>query len=126
MDFLESTAVLIPVLTGIEMTIYDGDPDVLAGFERQYCFLPQLQGIYRAMELETFLKSCADDMIYDLVEPLGSRLMVFKARNRWVLLGSYVEEGWDEPAARVLLTKLGASESVVIPYQNTVVNCQFR
>ena len=28
-----------------------------------------------------------------------------------------MEEGWDEPAARVLLTKLGASESVVIPYQ---------
>ena len=34
-----------------------------------------------------------------------------------MLLGLYVEEGWNEPAARVLLIKLGVSESVVMPYQ---------
>ena len=117
MDFLESAAVLIPVLTGIEVTIYNSGTDVLEGFERKYCFLQQIQGIYTAVQLETFLKSCVGGLIYDLVEPLGSRLMVFKARDYWVLLGPYVEEGWNEPAARVLLTKLGASESVVIPYQ---------
>lgn len=117
MDFLESAAILIPVLTGVEVTIYKGESDVLEDFERQYCFWPQIQGIYRASELEIFLKRCAEDLIYDLAEPLGSRLMVFKAGERWVLLGPYVEEGWSEPAARVLLTKLGASESVVIPYQ---------
>lgn len=116
MDFLESAAFLIPALTGIEVTIYDGRADVLEGFERQYCFSSQLQEIYSAAGLEAFLKNCADDLIYDIAEPLGSRLIILKA-GRWVLLGPYVEEGWNESAARILLAKLGASESAVMPYQ---------
>lgn len=117
MDFLESAALLIPTLTGMEVTIYDGGPEVLAGFERQYCFSSQMQGIYSAAGLEAFLAGCSDDLVYDVAEPLGSRLIVFRAGRRWVLLGPYVEEGWDQDAARILLTKLGASEAAVLPYR---------
>lgn len=117
MDFLGAAAVLIPALAGIEVTLCDESPDALAQFECRYCFSPQLQGIYSAIGLGTFLNKIPDDSIYDLVEPLGSCLTVFRAGARWALLGPYVEEGWSESAARVLLTGLGAAESVVTPYK---------
>lgn len=117
MDFLESAAVLIPALTGIEVTRYDGTPGILAGFEERFCFSPQLQGIYSAAGLEAFLKSSQDSVVYDLTEPLGTRLTAVRAGESWVLLGPYVEEGWSEPAARSLLTRLGTSESAVLPYK---------
>lgn len=117
MDFLESAAVLIPALTGIAVTRYDGAPGILAGFEERYCFSPQLQGIYSAAGLDAFLRSSQDSVVYDLTEPLGTRLVTVRARESWVLLGPYVEEGWSEPAARSLLTRLGASESAVLPYK---------
>ncbi len=117
MDFLEAATILVPALTGIEMTVYSGEPEVLIKFEQQYCFLPVVQEIYSLSGMKKFLEGCRDGLIYDLSEPLGSRLVVFKAGGRWMLLGPYVEEGWNEPAARILLTKLGASESAVLPYQ---------
>lgn len=117
MDFLEAAAILIPALTGIEMTVYSGEPEILAEFERQYCFLPEVQEIYSLSGMKTFLERCSEGSIYDVSEPLGSRLTVFQAAGRWILLGPYVEEGWREPAARVLLTRLGASESALLPYQ---------
>lgn len=117
MDFLESAKVLIPALSGIALTIYDRTPDILTEFEHQYCFSQELQEIYTASWLKTFLKNSKPNLIYDLAEPLGSRLMVFYTGEKWVLIGPYVEEGWDESAARILLARLGASESVIMPYR---------
>ena len=42
MDFLESAAILLPAATGMALTIYDGDPNILAQFEQQYCFAAHL------------------------------------------------------------------------------------
>ena len=36
MDFLESSAVMVPALTGMVLTLYDGNPDVLSEFEHKY------------------------------------------------------------------------------------------
>lgn len=117
MDFLESAAVLIPALTGIEVTRYNGAPGILAGFEERYCFSPQLQRIYSTAGLEAFLKGSLDNVVYDLTEPLGTHLITVRAGEGWALLGPYVEEGWSESAARALLTRLGASEAAVLPYK---------
>ncbi|MDE6591155.1 MAG: hypothetical protein K2K53_12605, partial [Oscillospiraceae bacterium] len=117
MDFLEAAAVLVPGLTGLSMTLYGGEKDVLERFERQYCFSPRLQAAYTAAQLGPFLEKGSDALIYDIQEPLGSRLAAFRAGERWALLGPYVEEGWNGAAARTALARLGASEAMVPPYK---------
>lgn len=117
MNFLESSAVLIPALTGMALTLYDGNRDALNKFESQSCFSAQLQKIYTAKGLEEFLQRGGREKIYDLEEPMGTRLLAFKTDKQWVLLGPYVEEGWSERAIRLLLAKLGASEAVLPMYK---------
>ncbi len=117
MDFLESSSVLVPALTGMALTVCDGGADALSQFEEQNCFSPQLQKIYTAKGLESFLRGGARERLYDLEEPMGTRLAALKAGDRWVLLGPYVETGWNERAARLLLMKLGASEAVLPMYK---------
>lgn len=117
MDFLETASILIPSLTGMAMTIYEGKMDVLASFEEQYCFMPSVQRIYTAAGLRHFFEEALEEWIYDIIEPMGSRLFLFGLKGRWILLGPYVEEGWREGAARRMLAGLGASESVVLPYK---------
>lgn len=117
MDFLESAAVLVPVLTGMALTIYCGEPDTLCEFEDQCCFSHQLQSIYTAQGLQTFLRKGAEDRIYDLEEPMGTRLTAFQVEGRWILLGPYVETGWSVQAARLLLAGQGASESALPMYK---------
>ena len=56
MDFLESSSVLVPALTGMALTVCDGGADALSQFEEQNCFSPQLQKIYTAKGLESFLR----------------------------------------------------------------------
>ena len=121
--FLESAIALIPPLTGISMAIYDGNFRVLEQFERQYCFSSKFQKIYTAKELEIFLENCSKKYIYEIDEPMGSHLIIFKEENKWILLGPYVEEGWNESSAKSLLVKLGGSEAVISPYKS--YRCSF-
>ncbi len=113
MDFLESSVVLVPALTGITLTLYDGKPETLKQFECEYCFSPQLQKLYTAHDLDIFLQKGTDAHIYDLEESMGTRLTAFKNNGYWVLLGPYVEAEWSERRARLLLAKLNASEAAL-------------
>lgn len=117
MDFIESAIIIVPALTGMDLTVYDGKPESLTQFENKYCFSMELQPVYTQNWLTAFWESASEEFIYDMEEVLGTRLIAVKAEGCWVLLGPYVEEGWSEHAARVLLTRLGASESVVLPYK---------
>ncbi len=117
MDFLESSAVLVPALTGMTLTLYDGNPEVLRQFERKYCFSSQLQRIYTARGLEVFLQEAAKDCMYDLEEPMGTRFTAFESHGKWVLLGPYVETKWSDHGARLLLAKINASEAVLPMYK---------
>ena len=56
MNFLESSAVLVPALTGMTLTFYDGTTNALKHFEHKYCFSPQLQKCYTAQRLEALLQ----------------------------------------------------------------------
>ncbi len=117
MDFLETAGVLIPSLTGLALTIYEGKEEALSSFEGRYCFMPTVQKIYTADGLRFFMGNACGEWIYDVTEPLGSRLLIFGTDGRWILLGPYVEEGWKEGAARRTLAGLGVSESAVLPYK---------
>lgn len=104
-DFLESAALLIPALTGLSVTIYDHDMAVLDQFESRYCFSAQLQRIYTAQGLQGYFAGASEDFIYDILEALGSRLVLFKVSSRWVMLGPYVEEAWSDHQARLVLAR---------------------
>lgn len=117
MTFLESAALLIPALTGVAITTDDGNSDTLNNFEQQYCFSPQLQPFYTAAGLASFFENHSDSMVYEVMEPLGSWTITFRAQKRWVLIGPYVEDGWNERSARSLLAELGASETMYAPFK---------
>lgn len=117
MNFLESAMVMIPSLTGMDLTLCGETPDVLAQFEEKRCFSPELQQIYTQAGLTNFLQNASALFIYDIAEPMGTHLMLIPAAENWVLLGPYVEEGWSARAARLLLTAAGASEAAMPLYQ---------
>lgn len=117
MDFLGSAVILLPALTGLPLTAYDGTTDTLNQFENSYCFSPQLQQIYTVKGLEKLLQHVNDRQIYSLSEPLGTCLVIFKAGSRWLLLGPYIEKNWNERSARILLTNMGTSEALLAPYK---------
>lgn len=121
--FLESAIALIPPLTGISMAVYDGNFRILEQFERRYCFSSKFQKIYTAKELEIFLENSSKKYIYEIDEPMGSHLIIFKEENKWILLGPYVEDGWNESSAKSLLVKLGGSEAIISPYKS--YRCSF-
>lgn len=117
MDFLESAAILVPALTGMALTRYDGDAESLKQFEAQYCFTPQLQNIYTVQGLETFFREHSKNQVYALEEPMGTHLVTFKVAESWVLLGPYVEDAWNERAAQLLLAELNATGAVLPMYK---------
>lgn len=117
MDFIEFAMAMVPALTGMDLTVYDGKSETLAQFENKYCFSPALQPIYTQEKLEALFERSSKAFIYSIEEALGTRLIIAQTRDCWILFGPYVEEGWSEPAARALLTRLGASESAVLPYK---------
>lgn len=123
MDFLESSATLIPALTGMKLTLYNGVSDALRQFEQQCCFSPQLQKFYTEGEMRAFLKEMDANQIYILAEALGTRLIVFKAAELWVLLGPYVEDEWSEHTARIVLARMNAFEVTLPLYK--AYRCKF-
>lgn len=118
MNFLESAVILVPALAGITLSVYNGDSNILTEFEQKYCFSPNMQKIFTAAELKSFLENSSDEFIYEIIEPLESHLILFKIDYQWILLGPYVEDGWDEPSARSLLARLGAFETMISPYHS--------
>lgn len=106
MDFWESAAILLPAATGMALTIYDGDPNILTQFEQQYCFAPQFQPIYTASGMVALFENGAGQLIYKLIDPFRSFLVAVKVKRDWILLGPCVENGWYEHTAHSLLVEL--------------------
>lgn len=117
MNFLESAMIMIPSLTGMDLTLCNKMPDVLEHFEKRHCFSPELQQIYTQAGLTIFLENASKMFIYNITEVMGTHLMIIPAAGKWLLLGPYVEDGWSARAARLLLTSVGASEAVMPLYQ---------
>ena len=118
MDFLETAIILIPSLTGMAVSVYDGDRKPLEEFEEKYCFLPKLQKLYTAEGLQDFLDKGSGAVIYEIEDCLDSFLIAFSIGKKWILLGPYVEEEWKEISARSLLGKLGFPQAYMAPYKS--------
>ncbi len=117
MDFLEAAVILIPSLTGMAVTVYDGDRRVLEQFEEQFCFSGELQRLFRAEELQNFLEESPGEDIYEITDAIETHLLVFQIRKLWILLGPYMEEEWRESSVRCRLGKLGFSQAAILPYK---------
>lgn len=123
MEFIESAMILVPALTEMDLIVYDGVSETLARFENKCCFSPELQPIYTQQGLKAFLEQASNEFIYDLEEALGTHLILAGAKDRWVLLGPYVEEDWNEKTARLLLLELSVSEAALQQYKR--YRCKF-
>lgn len=123
MNFFESAMIFVPSLTGMDLTLYEGIPDVLNQFEKRRCFSPEIQQIYTQVGLANFLKNASKMFIYNITEVMGTHLIIVPVKEKWLLLGPFVEEGWNERAARPLLTALGVSETFMPLYQ--AYRCKF-
>jgi AraC-like DNA-binding protein len=117
MDFLRSAEILIPALTDIPVTIYDGQEKVLQQFEEQYCFSADIQKSFTAKALCHFFEKRAEEKIYEICEPLGERITLLKVRELWVILGPYVHTEWNENHAKRLFAKLNLAEKDFLTYQ---------
>ncbi len=122
-DFLESAQILVPALSGMAVTSYTFSSDILVQFEKKNCFSTDLQTIYTKEGMETFLEHASEDKVYEVIEPLDTRTMIFKADGAWILLGPYVENEWNPKNARSLLAKQNVSESLMLSYKG--YRCQF-
>ena len=91
-SFLESAVIMVPSLTGMNLSVYTGDPSVLAQFQDRFCFSPQLQPIYTQTGLDKFFADSSEAAIYHIAESLGTRLIIHCAKEYSLLLGPYVEE----------------------------------
>lgn len=123
MDFMEFAIAVVPALTGMDLFVYNGSPDLLIQFENKCCFSPELQPIYTQKGLVDFLKSMSREFVYDIEDALGMRLIVVRIRDYWVLLGPFVEKGGNEQTIRHLLAESGMSETFLHMYKT--YRCKF-
>jgi AraC-like DNA-binding protein len=117
MDFLQSAEILIPALTEIPVTIYAGEQKVLQDFQKKYCFFADIQEIFTAEALQNFMKKRQDEWIYEIREPMGSRLTLLNANGPWVLLGPYVHSPWNERNTRRVFARFHIPEAEFLSYQ---------
>lgn len=117
MDFIKHAQIMIPALTGLTMTVWDGDDSTFQQFEWEHCLSPQLQPIYTAAGLRQFFAKKDGSHIYDILDVLDTRILLMKIYEQWIALGPYVVTPWKENTAKVLLAKAGAQEEMQLPYK---------
>lgn len=118
MNFLQSAEILVPAFTDIPLTVYTNQQATLCSFERKYCFSVDVQGIYTAKALHTFFEKRSDEYIYEIREPMGTRITVFRAGEPWVLLGPYVHIQLNIKKAKDMFASLKLPSESFLPYQN--------
>ena len=117
MDYIEHAGSLVPQLTGLNMTVWQKEPEPLKAFEEKYCFLPRIQTLYSVKGLLAFFDIKDGSHIYVLTDALETKAVVFKAEERWIILGPYVSSKWQDTAARIRLAENDAQDSVFLPYK---------
>lgn len=117
MDFLNYAQITIPVLSGINMTVWDKENQPLEEFERQFCFLEKVQPIYTSKGLLSFFKSKSGQHIYVVSDMLDTNASIIKIDNKWVILGPYVTTEWKEYTAKTILGKCGGGDAMLPFYK---------
>ena len=117
MDMIDSAKILVPALIKLPVTVWSGDPQTLRDFEDNFCFLPDCQPLYTAKGLRSFFEKKEGQNIYLLADALDTMAVIARYEARWIILGPFVCDTWQEHAARLLLAKCGVRESGFLPYK---------
>ena len=118
MEFIKNAQVLIPALSGLAVTVWNGDDQVLQQFERNNCFSLQFQPLYTVEGLLRFFEKKDGGGIYDVSDALDTHVVFIKIKEQWVIIGPYVLSAWDDRKANMLLAAVGAREEMFLPYKN--------
>lgn len=117
MDFIDHAKIMIPELTGLPVTVWNGDSRPLEEFEKQFCFLPEIQELYTAKGLLSFFERKDGSHIYVISEPLDTRIAAVKIDGQWVILGPYITSAWQDTGAKVLLAGCGVKDENFLPFK---------
>lgn len=119
MEFIDAVQTMLPHLTGgLEMTVYEEDAQVLTLFERRFCLMPSVQTLYTKSGLLDFFSQKNEKHIYQITEPLGTRLAALRIGMSWILLGPFVTDAWDKSEAKAILARQGLREDALCAYQS--------
>ncbi len=103
MDFALFRKLLHNLLT-VCVTVYEGEPAVLAAFEDRYCFRKELQPMFTAKSLSYLTDSMKDSVFYEIVDKFEMCLFFFRAEGKVFLVGPYVRAEYsDQNTQRILI-----------------------
>lgn len=122
MEFIRHAEIMVPMLSGLSMTVWEGEDGPLRAFEGRFCFLPGQQRLYTRQGLLDFFAKKDDSRIYVLEDALDTGMVLVQIRACWVLLGPYVTTEWEEGRAKVALARCGLGEAQHLPYK--LYRCQ--
>jgi YesN/AraC family two-component response regulator len=105
MNFIEDAQIIIPALTKISITVYDNDEHTLEEFENKFSFLPDIQPLYTQKGFLTFFEKRKDSEVYTVADALNTHSIILRLNDRWVIIGPYVLDNWNENVAKKLLKK---------------------
>lgn len=117
MDFIDHAKVMIPMLSGLAVTVWNGEPQPLKEFEERFCFLPEIQTLYTENGLRSFFEKKDGKHIYTLSDALDTRMIIIKAGEKWVVLGPYVTAVWQETDAKITLAGCGLGDAFLLPFK---------
>jgi AraC-like DNA-binding protein len=117
MGFVEDAKIIIPFLTHISITVYDGDDQTLEEFEKNFCFLTNIQPLYTQNGLRTFWKQRKDNEIYYITDALDTHAIILKLDEQMVIVGPYLLNKWNDNISKKILKKCGVTLDMLQNYK---------
>lgn len=122
MEFIRHAEIMVPMLSGVAMTVWEGEDAPLQELERRFCFLPSRQHLYTRQGLLDFFAKKDGSRIYVLSDPLETGMVLVQIGACWVMLGPYVTTEWEENRSKIVLAGCGLGEAQYVPYK--LYRCQ--
>lgn len=119
MSFIDHAQILIPALSGLAVTVFkeDGDTQPLELFEENTCFFKNVQTFYTKNGFLSFFRKMSGGKIYTVTDPLDIHAVIVKVVDRWVILGPYAVDPWQDHNGKVLLANCGIQSDAFLPYK---------
>ena len=117
MEFIDTVQTMLLPLTGMSMTVYDGNEQTLTLFEKRFCLMPTVQPLYTSEGLHAFFAQKSDEHIYQITDALETHLAALFIGGRWVLLGPFVTAAWEDSVAKAILARQGAQEDDMFAFK---------
>jgi YesN/AraC family two-component response regulator len=118
MSFIKDAQIIIPALTGLPITVYYKDAQPLKDFEKNFCFLADIQPLYTESGLLSFFEQRSDYEIYFSNDKLETSAIILKIKKQWIIVGPYVRAPWQESNAKSVLKSCNLPMDMLSPYKS--------